>query len=39
MRSLTIERRKKFVACLGRMKVYVEPSVGDAVIGGVLAAA
>ena len=36
MRSLTIRREKSFVACLSRMKVYVEDQVsGDLKISGV----
>ena len=36
MRNLTITRAKSFVACLGKMKVYIEdPMNGDTVISGV----
>ena len=36
MRNLTITRTKSFVACLGKMKVYIEdPMGGDTVISGV----
>lgn len=36
MRNLTITRTKSFVACLGKMKVYIEdPTGGDTVISGV----
>lgn len=36
MRNLTITRTKRFVACLGKMKVYIEdPMGGDTVISGV----
>jgi hypothetical protein len=36
MRQLTITRKKTFVACLGRMKVYIEDAAsGDTVINGV----
>ncbi len=35
MRNLTIERRKTFVACLMKMKVYVETDgIGELVING-----
>jgi len=36
MRNLSITRTKCFVACLGKMKVYIEdPDLGDTVISGV----
>lgn len=36
MRKLTIQRTKSFVACLGRMKIYIEDRVtGDTTINGV----
>ena len=36
MRNLTIKRQKSFVACLGKMKVYIEdPMANDLVIKGV----
>ena len=36
MRNLTITRTKRFVACLGKMKVYIEdPMGGNTVISGV----
>ncbi|MBQ3101143.1 MAG: hypothetical protein IJC50_09145 [Clostridia bacterium] len=36
MRNLTIKRTKSFVACLAKMKVYIEdPISGDLVINGV----
>ncbi|MBQ9467568.1 MAG: hypothetical protein IJU52_01000 [Clostridia bacterium] len=34
MRTLTIERRKSLIACLGKMKVYIEDEAGDLVIDG-----
>jgi len=35
MRNLTITRNKSFVACLAKMKVYIEdPIAGDTTIGG-----
>lgn len=35
MRNLTIKREKRFVACLGTMKVYIEdPSANDLTING-----
>lgn len=37
MRTLTIERRKSFVACLGKMKVYVEDPEGELEIVGTKA--
>ena len=36
MRNLTIKRKKRFVACLSKMKVYAEDIAGDMIIGGVL---
>ncbi len=37
MRSLTIKRNKSFVACLGKMKVYVEDSASASIcINGVM---
>lgn len=36
MRNLTIKRTKSFVACLGKMKVYIEnPAFGDTLINDV----
>lgn len=36
MRNLTITRKKSFVACLGKMKVYMEdPDAGELLINGV----
>ena len=36
MRKLTIKRRKTFVACLMKLKVYIEdPSAGELTINGV----
>lgn len=37
MRNLTIKRAKSFVACLGKMKIYIEdPVLGDTVINDTL---
>lgn len=33
MRKLTITRRKTFVGCAGKMKVYIEDKAGDTIIG------
>lgn len=36
MRNLTIKRKKKFVACLGKMKVYIEDAQSnELIISGV----
>lgn len=35
MRNLTIKRTKKFVACLNKMKVYIEDSAGELDINGI----
>lgn len=35
MRNLTVKRKKRFVACLGKMKVYAEDISGDMLISGV----
>ena len=36
MRNLTITRKKSFVGCLGKMKVYIEdPEAGELEINGV----
>ncbi len=34
MRNLTIERRKSFVACTGKLKVYIEDPAGELSING-----
>ena len=34
MRNLTIQRRKSFVACTGKLKVYIEDPAGDLTING-----
>lgn len=35
MRKLTIKRNKSFVACLGKMKVYIEDPAGELIINQV----
>ena len=35
MRNLTVKRTKSFVACLGKMRVYIEDIGGDTVINNV----
>ena len=34
MRKLTIRRRKTFVGCLGKVKIYIEDAAGDTEISG-----
>jgi hypothetical protein len=34
VRNLTIQRRKSFVACTGKLKVYIEDPAGDLTING-----
>ena len=35
MRQLTITRKKRFVACLGTMKIYIQADEGDTKINGI----
>ncbi len=35
MRSLTVRRRKSFIGCLAKVKIYIEDENGDTVINGV----
>lgn len=36
MRNLTIKRAKRFVACLGKIQIYIEDAAGDLTISGRL---